>query len=113
MGIVNIIVLSIRFILETITVIGLLSGGLIKKKLFEKILFIALGIAVFLIWSKYGAPKSPDALKGTAKLILEIVVYGIGIISFYNIFGMKTGIVYAAIVIIDLIMMYILNLQGN
>ncbi|MBO1308594.1 YrdB family protein [Enterococcus sp. 669A] len=107
------ITLGIRFILEIITVVGLFSGSFIQKYWGEKFLFGLLAFAITLVWAKYGAPKSSLSLTGMSKLVLELVVYGIGILGIWRIFGMRTGLFYMSFVVGDLLLMYLLNLQGH
>lgn len=107
------IVLAIRFVLEMVTALGLLSGVYFANGIISKVIFLLLGLMIILIWSKYGAPKSPKALVGINKLILEIIVYGIGILACFYLFGKQVGFGYSAVVLVDLILMYALNLQGN
>lgn len=111
--IMTIIVLGIRFLLEIITVIGLISGIFISKSIPSKILYLILSIGITLLWARYGAPKSPNVLIGFNKLLLEIVVYTIGSVAFYKLFGHNVGIIYIVVVISDLILMYALGLQGK
>ncbi|MGL9748692.1 DUF2568 domain-containing protein [Enterococcus sp. DIV0170] len=107
------IILSIRFLLEVVTVLGILSGLFIKKEIYIKILFLILSILITLIWARYGAPKSPHVLTGLNKLMLEIFVYSVGSISFYKIFGLKIGLLYIVIAMINLLFMYLFALQGK
>lgn len=107
------IILSIRFLLEVVTVLGILSGLFIKKEIYIKILFLILSILITLIWARYGAPKSPHVLTRLNKLMLEIFVYSVGSISFYKIFGLKIGLLYIVIAMINLLFMYLFALQGK
>lgn len=107
------IILAIRFILEIITVLGLFVGIFIQKNIFHKIIYFILSVAITLIWSRYGAPKSPHVLVGVNKFILEVIVYAVGSVGFYKLFGSKVGTIYLVIVVIDLVLMYVLGLQGN
>ena len=84
-------VLGVRFLLETGTISGLIVGALINKELAVKISFIILAIVLVIVWARYGAPKSPDRLVGISKLILELIVYGLGSFSFYYLFAPKIG----------------------
>lgn len=113
MSFIAAITLGIRFILEIITVVGLFSGSFIQKHWGEKFLFGLLAFAITLVWAKYGAPKSPSSLTGMSKLVLELVVYGIGILGIWRIFGMRTGLIYMFFVVGDLLLMYLLNLQAH
>lgn len=72
-----------------------------------------MSIGIVYFWGKYGAPKSQDMLEGFYKLMLEIPVFGIGALGFYNLFGMKIGTIYLIISCMDLIFMYLLGLHGN
>ncbi|MGO3604230.1 MAG: DUF2568 domain-containing protein [Enterococcus malodoratus] len=107
------LVLGIRFLLEVCTVIGLFSGVFIKKEIYQKLIFVALAVIITFVWAKYGAPKSPTVLTGGAKLILELAVYSIGTFAFFSLFGNKIGIAYFLIASLDLLLMYLLNLQGH
>ncbi|MHC5226843.1 YrdB family protein [Enterococcus sp. LJL99] len=107
------IVLAVRFLLEIVTVLGIFSGVFIKKSIVQKLLFLLVGMVVTILWARFGAPKSPNVLTGNNKLVLEIFVYSVGVISFYSLFGKKIGTVYLIIAILDLLLMYVLKLQGN
>lgn len=107
------IVLGIRFLLEIVTVLGIFSGVLFKKSIVQKLLFFLIGMVVTILWTRFGAPKSSNVLTGNNKLVLEIFVYSVGIISFYNLFGKKIGTVYLIIAVLDLFLMYVLKLHGN
>ncbi|MFD1411471.1 DUF2568 domain-containing protein [Lapidilactobacillus gannanensis] len=113
MTVVEMIVLAVRFLLEVVTGLGLLSGVYFAQGNVVKILFLIVGLGIILLWSRYGAPKSVHALSGSNKLLLEMFVYSCGIVSFFILFGSKIGFVYATIVVIDLILMYRLKLQGH
>lgn len=108
-----VITLSIRFILEVFTVVGLASGIFLQKSLKEKILFALLAFGITFAWAKYGAPKSPASLIGLNKLLLELVVYSVGIFGIWRIFGLRIGVPYAFFVVSNLLLMYLLGLQGN
>lgn len=109
----TIIVLGIRFLLEIIIVIALFSGIFISKSMSSKILCLVVSIGITLLWARYGAPKSPNVLIGLNKLLLEIFVYSIGSVVFYQLFGKNIGVIYIVVVISDLILMYALGLQEN
>jgi hypothetical protein len=105
-------ILGLRFILEVTTIIGIFIGSF-NAELSYKIYYISLAILIVVIWSRYGSPKSPTTLTGIKKLLLEIAIYGIGIISFYSLYDFKIATSYTIIVIFDLVMMYVLKLQGH
>ena len=60
------VIKGVRFLLETVTVLGLVGGLSTKKSWAKKLVFALLGLVVTLIWSRYGAPRSPYALTGLA-----------------------------------------------
>lgn len=107
------IVLGIRFLLEIATVGGLFSGIFIKKGILQRILFAVLTITITLVWARYGAPKSPTVLTGNGKLCLELIVYFLGSLTYFFLFGTKIGTTYLVIASLDLWLMYQLNLQGH
>lgn len=106
------IVLGLRFLLEVATVGGIFSGVFIKKSVYEKGVFALLAFSVTIIWAKYGAPKSPTVLTGTGKLILELIVYSVGALACFLLFGAKAGMIYFVVASLDLWLMYRLNLRG-
>ncbi|MDP5873469.1 DUF2568 domain-containing protein [Streptococcus mutans] len=53
------VIKGVRFLLETVTVLGLVGGLSTKKSWAKKLVFALLGLVVTLIWSRYGAPRSP------------------------------------------------------
>lgn len=105
------ITLATHFILEAITIIGIFSGIVISKNISHKILYLILSITLTLLWAKYGAPKSPAALIGIQKFTLEIFVYSVGTIAFFNLFGYTISIIYLVIVILNLFLIYLLGLH--
>lgn len=107
------IVLAVRFLLEIVTVLGIISGVFINRSIQSKIVSFFLSIAIVLLWARYGAPKSPNVLSGVNKFVLEIFVYGVGSIAFYKLFGDSIGTIYLSVVVVDLFFMYVLGLQGN
>jgi len=107
------ITLIIRFLLEMVTVIGVFSGVFISNNIYLKIVYLILSIVIVYLWGKYGAPKSPTVLKGFYKLILEIPVFAIGSFGFYSLYGTKIGTIYLVVATIDLMFMYLLDLQGH
>jgi len=102
------IVLGIRFLLEIAT-----AGIFIKKGILQRILFAVLTITITLVWARYGAPKSPTVLTGNGKLCLELIVYFLGSLTYFFLFGTKIGTSYLVIPSLDLWLMYQLNLQGH
>ncbi|WP_165211731.1 DUF2568 domain-containing protein [Streptococcus tangpeifui] len=105
------IMISFRFLLEVITVMGLLGGIFTGKPWAVKIGFAFLGLLVVLVWSRYGAPKTPQVLKGVRKLLLESSVFVLGTIGFWQLYGDKAGLLYALAALADLVLLYILALR--
>ena len=113
MSLLAALVLGIRFLLEVVTVLGLASGIFLEKRWVQKLVFFLVALGITLVWAKYGAPKSPASLTGFPKLMLELIVYGIGIVGMCRLFGLRIGGIYAIFVIGDLVLMYVLQLQGH
>lgn len=105
------VIKGVRFLLETVTVLGLVGGLSTKKSWAKKLVFVLLGLVVTLIWSRYGAPRSPYALTGLAKLGLEIFTFGIGITGSFLLYGKIIGWIYTAMAVINLIGLYTLDLN--
>ncbi|MGT2908069.1 DUF2568 domain-containing protein [Streptococcus dentiloxodontae] len=105
------LVMSVRFLLEIVTVSGLVGGIFTRRSWLIKIIFALLGFAIALVWSRYGAPKSPQVLTGTAKLLLEIAAFGLGAIGAFVLYGKNVGWIYSSIALLDLIGVYALGLN--
>lgn len=105
--------LIVRFLLEAATVFGLIGGGLLARNVSDKIIFPILGVLIIIAWWFFGAPKADYAFRGTTKLLLEIVVFGIGAFSYFHLFGNKAGMIYLIVAIVDLALIYLMHLQGN
>lgn len=112
MGAAGVILYVVRFLIEVATVGGLIGGGLLARNVSHKLLFPLLGIAIVVVWSLFGAPKAKYALQGIPKLMLEIVVFGIGAYGFFKLFGERAGIIYTVTAFLDLALIYLLRLQG-
>lgn len=105
------IIISLHFLLEVVTVMGLLGGLLTEKTWTVKLSFAFIGLLVVLVWSRYGAPQSPQVLKGFRKLLLESCVFVLGTLGFWQLYGDKAGTLYAIVTLIDLVLLYILALR--
>ncbi|AND80123.1 DUF2568 domain-containing protein [Streptococcus pantholopis] len=104
-------IISARFILEVVTILGLVGGLFTKKVWGVKFIFSVLGIVIAVIWSRYGAPKSPDVLTGLPRLGLGLSVFGSGAVGAFVLYGKNIAWFYTAIVVIDLIGLYALGLN--
>ncbi|MGT2908070.1 DUF2568 domain-containing protein [Streptococcus dentiloxodontae] len=58
----------ISFVVETLTVFGLMVVVLVKISLSEKYFFWLLGLVLGFIRYRYGAPNSPNVLTGLRRL---------------------------------------------
>ncbi|MBP2623377.1 DUF2568 domain-containing protein [Streptococcus oricebi] len=105
------LILVLRFLVELLAVLGLVASLFLKKSLFEKLVFLLLAAALVLVWSKYGAPKSPTALRGIARLVLEIGVFALATLSFLWLYGWKFSLSYLLVVTLDLLALYSFHLQ--
>lgn len=104
--------LLFRFVLEVSAIIGLAAAAFCEYSLVVRVLYPFLGLMIIaLIWSRYGAPKSTNSLKGRAKFALECFVYGLTIFCFAMIYDQTFTLIFALITIIDLAAMYALDLE--
>ncbi|MGT2929167.1 DUF2568 domain-containing protein [Streptococcus dentasini] len=105
------IMISIRFLLELVTVMGLLGGLLTEKTWAVKLSFAFIGLLMVLVWSRYGAPKSSQALTGLSKLGLEVLAFGLGSVGAFVLYGKHIGWCYTLIALGDLLGIYLLGLN--
>ena len=105
------LILALRFLVELLAVLGLVASLFLKKSLLDKLVFLLLALGLVLVWSKYGAPKSPTALRGMARLLLEIGLFSIVTLSFLWLYGWKLALSYALTALLDLLALYAFHLQ--
>ncbi|WP_163536164.1 YrdB family protein [Gracilibacillus sp. YIM 98692] len=81
-------ILSMRFLLEIITIASFSYYGFkLDASLFIKGLAgIGIPLLIMIIWGFFGSPAAPFLLKGKAHVLLEIVIY-----SFAALVLIRTG----------------------
>lgn len=102
--------LIMRFFLELLALLGLLASVFVKHLKIEKILFSLLAIFFYLVWSRYGAPKSPLVLTGLKRLMLEFSIFTVSSLCFMRIYSFKIGLIYLIFSVGNLIILYSLGL---
>ena len=110
MKVLSITIVGIRFILELVTILGLLGGLFTQKTYGLKLALAFMCLLIIIVWGRYGAPKSPFALKGFSKICLEIFIFSLGTLGFLLLYGGPVGAIYALLALVDLLLLYALRL---
>ena len=87
-------------------------GFVIGPNTFLKwILGIGLPVLGIVVWAFLGAPNSATRLQGLWLLLLEIVFFGLGALALYISNQHILGIVFALIIVINLVLVYVWSQQ--
>ena len=68
---------------------------------------IGIPLIVAVIWGFFMAPNSPRRLQGAAYLALKVVLFGLAIAALMAVGNRALGIVFAAVFVINTILLYI------
>ncbi len=106
--------LLLRFALELCAVAAVAYWGL------ESSSSLAVGIAlavmggslVALIWGGFIAPKAPRRLDDPARVVLELVVFGLAALGVALAGSMLLAVVFPLAVLINVTLMFVLNQRG-
>lgn len=101
--------LAVRFLLElcvlaTVGYWGFKTGS----GWFLKILLgIGAPLLIAIIWGTFGAPKAAYHLQGFPLLVLEVVVFGLGVAALFATKNYSLAWVFAGIVIVNRFLMFV------
>ena len=106
--------LGFRFILELVVLVALLQWGFHSSNdlLIQLVLgFGAVAIAI-AVWGTFVAPKATRRLDDPARLVLEVVVFGAGVLAFVASGALLLGLLLAASAVISLVLMFAWGQRG-
>jgi small-conductance mechanosensitive channel len=100
--------LGFRFILEMIVLVGLFLWGFSLSDQFIVQLVLGLGaaLAAMLVWGLFVAPKAKRRLPDPARLAVELVVFGAGVLAFVLSGNFFLGILLGTAALISLALMF-------
>ena len=100
---------AIRFLLEICVLISVGYWGFkTGSGWFLKILLgIGVPLLIAIVWGMFGAPKAANHLTGFSLLALEVIVFGLGVAALYATENYSLAWGFAAILIINRILMLI------
>lgn len=98
---------AFRFLFEvSCVIIAGCYGFRLEHKYTRIIVGIMLPLSIVFVWSIWGAPASPNTLKGVGKLLLEISIYTITAVLLYRMQLTKTSICFIVVGIINAFVNY-------
>ncbi|CAN5438266.1 YrdB family protein [soil metagenome] len=106
--------LAFRFILELVVLAALAVWGFSVSG--ELLVQLALGIGapavVIAVWATFVAPRAERRLEDPARLILEVVVFGSGVLALIAAGHVVPGILLAVATAISLALMIVWGQRG-
>jgi hypothetical protein len=106
--------LAFRFVLELIVLAALAIWGFGASD--ELIVSLVLGLGapalVIVIWATLVSPKAPRRLEDPARLVLELVVFGAGVVAFVLAGQISLGVLLGVAALLSLGLMVVLDQRG-
>lgn len=106
--------LLFRFILELLVLLALFLFGMSVSDSLPLQLLLALGlpIVVMVVWGMLVAPKARRRLDDPARLVVEGVIWVAGALAFGVAVSPVVAVLFAAAVIVSLLLMFVLGQRG-
>jgi hypothetical protein len=106
--------LLFRFILELLVLLALFLFGMSVSDSLPVQLLLALGLplAVMVVWGMLVAPKARRRLEDPARLAVESVVWVVGALAFGFAVSPIVAALFAAAVLVSLVLMFVLGQRG-
>ncbi len=101
--------LVFRFILEltVLAALFLLGTSITDEFIAQVVLGIGLPLLVIIVWGLFVAPRSVRRLPDPARLGLELVVFGSGVLAFLLIGQLLLGALLGAAALINLALLFL------
>jgi hypothetical protein len=101
--------LALAFFLELAALIALGNWGFqAGAETFTKILLgVGMPLAAIVIWALFGAPRSNRRLPNPWLMLLRAVFFGSGVVAVFAANQPGLGLVFAVLVILNLILIYL------
>lgn len=101
--------LAFRFILELTVLVALflLGVSLSDEVIVQIVLGIGLPLLAMTVWGLFVAPKSVRRLPDPARLGIELLVFGSGVLAFIVSGYVALGVLLAAAAAISLVLMFL------
>lgn len=106
--------LVFRFILELTVLVALFLLGISTsgELVVQVVLGLGLPLLVIVVWGLFVAPKSVRRLPDPARLGLELVIFGSGVVAFILAGHVVPGMLLGAAAVISLILMFLWGQRG-
>ena len=105
-------IISIFFLLEIAMLVSFMYWGFhLDASLFVKILFgVGAPILVAVIWGTFIAPKASIPVSVPIRILLQIILFSSAAMALYFSEKGTLAIIFGTVVLIEMILMYLLNL---
>ncbi len=112
MMVVQYAIISIFFLLEIAMLVSFMYWGFhLDTSLLVKILFgIGTPILVAIIWGTFIAPKASIPVSVPIRILLQIILFSSAAVALYFSEKGTLAIIFGTVVLIEMILMYLLNL---
>ena len=112
MMVVQYAIISIFFLLEIAMLVSFMYWGFhLDTSLLVKILFgIGTPILVAIIWGTFIAPKASIPVSVPIRILLQIILFSSAAMALYFSEKGTLAIIFGTVVLIEMILMYLLNL---
>jgi hypothetical protein len=101
---------GLRFLLELGTLAAVAVGGWSAGDGWSRwLLAVIAPLVVILIWSRFMAPKSTARVGDPLRLVLEVVIFGSGVVALAASGHAVWAAVFAALVVLHLALTFVLD----
>ena len=106
--------LALRFILEMVVLVALFVWGIsVSDELILQVLFgVGFPLVAVIVWGLFVAPKASRRLPDPARLVVEIGVFGMGVLAFILSGYLLLGLLLAAASALSLFLMFYWGQRG-
>ncbi|MGE7602496.1 YrdB family protein [Peribacillus sp. NPDC097675] len=101
--------ITLRFILEVCALGFLTYWGFQSSQgiLMKLVLGIGSPLLIAIIWGVFGSPAAPIPVQGILRTLLELLIFGLATLALYSSGKPTLAIIYAILVVVNRILIYI------
>lgn len=103
--------LALRLILEVCALVAISYWGFTTGKgiLIKWLMGLGFPIIIMFIWGMFGSPAAPMPLSGIYRVLLELAIFTVASLALFASGRTTLAIVFAVLVIINKLLLYIWN----
>lgn len=102
----------VRIVVELLAVVGVAAWGLWSTSgPIRWLVGLICAVVFMVVWGRFVAPRSPTRCDLPARLVVEIMMFGIASAAIGVVIGPMTGAVFAAIALLDALALSIIEVS--